>query len=106
MPDRGCVDVSVNVVVACGGPVAGNAALALHKLVGAATAQGLYLLRRSRIAEARAVLARAGDQILFLPGVLAKVLSDGDGRRHSCQPVSSSLVRGRPAVGGRATDHG
>lgn len=36
--------MSVNVVVACGGPVAGNAAHALHELVGAATAPRQLLL--------------------------------------------------------------
>ena len=108
---RGCltgwrVHVNVNVVVVCGGPVAGNAALALHELVGAATAQGLCLLRRSRIAEAPVVLARAGDQILCLPGVLARVFSDGDGCRHSCQPVEQLTSQGRPGGDGRAAGHG
>ena len=98
--------VSVNVVVAYGGPVAGNAALALHELVGAATAQGLYLLRRTRIAEAPTLIARAGDQILGLPGVLAKTFRDGDGCRHSGQQVEQLAGQGPPAVGGRAACHG
>jgi hypothetical protein len=102
----GRVDVSVNVVVAGGGAVAGNAALALNELVGAVTGQGLYLLRRSHIAEALGVLTRAGNQILCLPGVLAKVLSDGDGCRNSRQQVEQLTSQGRPGVGGRAACHG
>src|SRR4030095_12947055 len=45
---------------------------------------------------------RAGDQILCLPGVLAKIFCDGDGRRHSCQQVEQLTSHGPPAVGGRA----
>src|SRR5439155_8870458 len=87
-----------NVVVACGGPVAGNAALALNELVGAAAAQGLYLLRRTRIAEAPVLLPVLAIKSSACQGSSPELFSDGDGCRHFCQQVSSALVKGGRAL--------